>query len=55
MSRSWKRGYAYCAAKNRDGKSCGNKVATMPSGAIIHRYCWAHRRADLQRRLKGEG
>ena len=43
-SRGWTRGSAYCDATNRDGTGCGNKVATLASGAIIHRKCATHRR-----------
>jgi hypothetical protein len=51
MSRSWKRGYAFCDATNKDGTRCGNKVACMPSGAAIYRKCAVHRRmAEEQRR-----
>jgi hypothetical protein len=41
----WRRGEAFCAATNRDGKPCGNKVATLPSGAVVYRKCAIHRRA----------
>lgn len=44
MPKSWHRGYAYCEAKNKDGTPCGNKVATLDSGAIIYRYCHVHRK-----------
>jgi hypothetical protein len=54
MPRSWRRGYAYCAATNRDGSACGNKVATLPSGATIHRYCATHRRMMERARREKE-
>lgn len=40
---SWRRGFDYCHAKNRDGRPCGNKVPTTPSGVFIRgRYCHVH-------------
>lgn len=42
---TWGRGVRYCEATNKDGTPCGNKVACLPSGVIIHRYCGTHRRA----------
>lgn len=47
MPKSWRRGFAYCAAKNKDGSPCGNKVATMARGVSIYRYCHVHRKRAI--------
>ena len=47
MSRhgSWQQTYAYCAAHNKNGEPCGNKVPTLPSGVYVRSaYCHVHRK-----------
>ena len=46
-TKSWKSGWNYCTAKNRDGRDCGNLV---PKGI---RLCSTHRRQAERRKRAG--
>jgi hypothetical protein len=42
----------FCEATNRDGRPCGNRVPTLPSGVRLRTVCKLHARLRRQERAK---